>query len=230
MLDDLTTHITDIVESLGYVGVALLVALENLFPPIPSEAVLPLAGFVAGRGDASYPGMVLAATIGSVVGAWMLYGIAAAIGPIRMHVYVVRYGRWLGIKEHDLVRAEQWFDRRAGAAVLVGRCIPLIRSIVSVPAGFRRMPLGRFTINTTIGSAIWNATLIGAGALLGDRWERVGDVMGLLQSAVVAVIAATVCWIAWRRFVRPRLVRAGDLPPDSTVPATAVGRESSDAG
>ena len=151
MFDDLTQRVTDIVESFGYLGVAALVALENLFPPIPSEAVLPLAGFVAGRGDASYLGMVLAATIGSIVGAWMLYGISAAIGPLRLHRFVVRFGRWFGLKEHDLVRAETWFDRRSDAAVLVGRCIPLIRSIVSVPAGFRRMPLPRFTVLTALG-------------------------------------------------------------------------------
>ena len=172
MFDDLTDRVTDIVESFGYIGVLALVAIENLFPPIPSEAVLPLAGFVAGRGDANYFGMVLAATIGSIIGAWALYGIAAWIGPLRLHRFVVRFGRWFGIKERDLVRAEEWFDRRSDAAVLIGRCIPLIRSIVSVPAGFRRMPLGRFTVLTAIGSTVWNAALIGAGAVLGERWEQ----------------------------------------------------------
>lgn len=213
MFDDLTQRVTDIVESFGYLGVAALVALENLFPPIPSEAVLPLAGFVAGRGDASYLGMVLAATIGSIVGAWMLYGISAAIGPLRLHRFVVRFGRWFGLKEHDLVRAETWFDRRSDAAVLIGRCIPLIRSIVSVPAGFRRMPLARFTVLTALGSAVWNAALIGAGAILGDRWEQVGDIVGLLQGVVIVVVVALLGWFVWRRFVRPRLARAGDLPP-----------------
>lgn len=213
MFDDLTQRVTDIVESFGYLGVAALVALENLFPPIPSEAVLPLAGFVAGRGDASYLGMVLAATIGSIVGAWMLYGISAAIGPLRLHRFVVRFGRWFGLKEHDLVRAETWFDRRSDAAVLIGRCIPLIRSIVSVPAGFRRMPLPRFTVLTALGSAVWNAALIGAGAVLGDRWEQVGDIVGLLQGVVIVVVVALLGWFVWRRFVQPRMARAGDLPP-----------------
>ena len=213
MFDDLTRRVTDIVESFGYLGVAALVAIENLFPPIPSEAVLPLAGFVAGRGDASYPGMVLAATLGSIVGAWMLYGISAAIGPLRLHRFVVRFGRWFGLAEHDLVRAETWFDRRSDAAVLIGRCIPLIRSIVSVPAGFRRMPLARFTALTAIGSTVWNAALIGAGAVLGDRWEQVGDVVGLLQGVVIVAVVALLGWFVWRRFVQPRLARVGDLPP-----------------
>ncbi len=207
MLGDLTTFVTDVVETVGYVGVALLVAVENLFPPIPSELILPLAGFVAGRGDASLIGMIVAATLGSVVGAWILYGISAAIGPERLHGFIVRYGRWFGIKEPDLVRAEEWFDRRSDAAVLIGRCVPLIRSIVSVPAGFRRMPFVRFTVLTAIGSAIWNVALISAGAILGDRWDQVGDVVGLLQAVVIIVIVALVALFVWKRFIKPRFTR-----------------------
>lgn len=207
MLGDLTTFVTDVVETVGYVGVALLVAVENLFPPIPSELILPLAGFVAGRGDASLIGMIVAATLGSVVGAWILYGISAAIGPERLHGFIVRYGRWFGIKEADLVRAEEWFDRRSDAAVLIGRCVPLIRSIVSVPAGFRRMPFVRFTVLTAIGSAIWNVALISAGAILGDRWDQVGDVVGLLQAVVIIVIVALVALFVWKRFIKPRFTR-----------------------
>lgn len=216
MFDSLTTFVTDLVETLGYVGVAFLVALENLFPPIPSEVVLPLAGFVAGRGDASLVGMIIAATIGSVVGAWALYGIAAAIGERRLHAFVARFGRWFGLKEADLTRAEEWFDRRSTMAVLLGRCVPLIRSIVSIPAGFRRMPLVRFTLLTAAGSAVWNTALMSAGAILGDRWEEVGSVVGLLQAVVIIVIVALVVWFVWKRFAQPRLVRRGDLPlPDA---------------
>ncbi len=214
MLDDLTDRVADVVEALGYLGVALLVALENVFPPIPSEVVLPLAGFVAGRGDASLPGMIAAATVGSVVGAWILYGIAAAVGPVRLRGFVVRHGKWFRLGERDLERAEEWFDRRSDAAVLIGRCIPLIRSIVSVPAGFRRMPFARFTVFTALGSLVWNAALIGAGAVLGDRWERVGDVVGLLQGAVIVAAVVLVAVIVWRRVLRPRLRSAGDLPAD----------------
>lgn len=215
MLDDLTGWVTDVINTLGYVGVAFLVALESVFPPIPSEVVLPLAGFVAGRGDASLPGMIAAATVGSVVGAWVLYGIAAWIGPVRLRAFIVRFGRWFGIKEDDLTRAELWFDRRSNVAVLVGRCVPLIRSIVSVPAGFRRMPLGRFTVLTTIGSAVWNLALISAGAALGDNWEEVGDVVSLFQIAVVVAIIGLVLWFLFARFVKPRLQATGDLPPDA---------------
>lgn len=192
MLSNLATWVQDVIESLGYLGVALLVIAENLFPPIPSEIVLPFAGFVARRGDGSVIVMVLAATIGSVLGALILYAIAAAIGPERIHRFVVRFGRWFGVKENDMVRAEEWFDRRSNISVLVGRCVPLIRSLVSIPAGFRRMKLARFTLLTAIGSAVWNIALIGAGAALGDQWDRVGDYVGVFQWVVIAALVAVV--------------------------------------
>lgn len=210
----MTGWVTDVIDALGYAGVAFLVALENVFPPIPSEVVLPLAGFVAGRGDASLPGMIAAATLGSIVGALILYAVAAAIGPERLREFVIRYGKWFTIREADLVRAEEWFDRRSDAAVLVGRCVPLVRSIVSVPAGFRRMPIVRFIILTALGSLVWNTALIGAGAALGDNWDKVGDWVGLFQIVVVITIVGLVLWFLFARFVKPRMAAAGDLPPD----------------
>jgi membrane protein DedA with SNARE-associated domain len=200
----LTDRVTDVVETVGYVGVALLVALENLFPPIPSEVVLPLAGFVAGRGDANVVGMVAAATVGSIVGAWVLYLVAAGIGPVRLRRFVVRYGGWFRLGEADLDRAESWFDRNSTRAVLFGRCVPLIRSLVSIPAGFRRMPPVRFTVYTALGSVVWNTALIGAGYALGDRWEQVGDYVSWFQYAVIAAVIGAVVWFGYRRFLAPR--------------------------
>jgi membrane protein DedA with SNARE-associated domain len=214
VFDDITGWVEDVIDALGYAGVAFLVALENLFPPIPSEVVLPLAGFVAAGSAVEVVGMIVAATVGSTVGALILYGIAAAIGPDRIHVFVVRYGRWFTIKEADLVRAEEWFDRRSDVAVLAGRCVPIIRSIVSVPAGFRRMPLLRFTVLTILGSLVWNSALVGAGAALGENWERVGDWVGLFQVAVIIAVVGLVLWFVFVRFVKPRLAASGALPPD----------------
>lgn len=202
MLGDLTEWVTDIVESLGYSGVAFLTLLENLFPPIPSEVILPLAGFVAGRGDANIIGMVAAATVGSLAGAWILYGIAAAIGPVRMRHIVDRWGRYLRIDESDLARSEAWFDRYSGRAVLIGRCVPLIRSLVSIPAGYRRMAPLVFTLYTLVGSLMWNIALVGAGGLLGERWESVADPIGIAQWIVVAIILAAIVWFVWRRISR----------------------------
>ena len=199
MLSNLAQWVQDVIESLGYLGVALLVIAENLFPPIPSEIVLPFAGFVARRGDGSVVVMVLASTVGSVVGALVLYAIAAAIGPERIHTFVVRFGRWFGVKESDMVRAEEWFDRRSNVAVLVGRCVPLIRSLVSIPAGFRRMRFVPFVVLTAVGSAVWNVALIGAGAALGDQWDVVGDYVGILQWLVIVVIMAVVIRFAVQR-------------------------------
>jgi membrane protein DedA with SNARE-associated domain len=212
MLVDLTDWVTDVIDRLGYVGVALLVALENLFPPIPSEIVLPFAGFVVSDGNATLLGMILAATVGSVAGALVLYGIAAAIGPDRLRQFVVRYGRWFRLTTADLDRAERWFDRRAVVAVLVGRCVPLVRSLVSVPAGFRRMPITTFLLYTTIGSLIWNTALIGAGYLLRERWDAVEPIMDWFQYVVVAGIALAVAWFVWTRFVRPGPVASSPTP------------------
>ena len=203
MLTDLTDWVIDVIDKMSYLGVALLVALENVFPPIPSEIVLPFAGVVARRGGATLPGMIVAATIGSVVGALILYGIAAAIGPDRLAAFVMRYGKWFRITPEDIARAERWFDRRAVVAVLIGRCVPLIRSLVSIPAGFRRMPLGTFLLYTVVGSLIWNTGLIGAGYVLGeeDRWRRIEDVMGYVQYVVILAILGAVGWFVWTRFI-----------------------------
>jgi membrane protein DedA with SNARE-associated domain len=205
VLDGLVDWVTSVVETLGYGGVAFLVALENLFPPIPSEVVLPLAGFVAAGGGASVVGMIIAATIGSMVGAYVLYGIAAAIGPIRLRALVVRYGRWFGLDEADMDKTEEWFDRRANLAVLLCRCVPLMRSLISIPAGFRRMPLLPFSLFTLVGSLVWNVLLIGAGYLLGEQWHQVEEPLELFQRLVLAVIALALAWFVWRRIVRPRV-------------------------
>jgi membrane protein DedA with SNARE-associated domain len=202
VLGDLASWVQDVIERLGAVGVALLVILENVFPPIPSEIVLPFAGFVAQRGDGSVVVMIFAATVGAVVGALVLYGIAAVIGPERLAAFVARFGRWFGVKPADLVRAEQWFDRHAVAAVLLGRCVPLIRSIVSIPAGFRRMAITPFLLYTALGSLVWNTALIGAGAILGNQWERVEPYVATLQWVVVAAVALLVL-----RFVFGKLRR-----------------------
>lgn len=198
----MTDWITDVIDTLGWFGVAVLVALENVFPPIPSEAVLPLAGYVSGRGGPSLPVLVAASTAGSVVGGLILYGIAAGVGTARIHLFVVRYGRWFGVDEGELERAEGWFDRRGSVAVLVGRCVPLIRSLVSLPAGARRMPIGRFTVLTAAGSAVWNVALLTAGRLLGEQWERVGDVLGVVQWVVIGAIGIAVAIYARNRVNR----------------------------
>jgi membrane protein DedA with SNARE-associated domain len=203
VLGNLAEWVTDVIERLGYVGVALLVALENLFPPIPSEIVLPFAGFVARDGKATLWGMIVAATIGSMIGALTLYGIAAWIGPDRLRRVLLRYGSWLRLSPTDIDRSEQWFDKRSSAAVLVCRCVPLMRSLISIPAGFRRMDLTRFVVYTLIGSVIWNTVLIGAGYLLRSNWDAVEPVLEWFQYVVIAAILAAIGWYVWRRMLSP---------------------------
>ena len=210
MLEGLVEWTISVVETLGYAGVAALVALENLFPPIPSEVVLPLAGFVAAGGGATVWGMVAAATLGSMIGAYALYGISAAIGPVRLRQFVVRHGRWFGLSEEDLDRSEGWFDDHARLAVFVCRCIPLMRSLISIPAGFRRMPLGTFTLFTLAGSLVWNIGLVGAGYLLGEEWERVESPLDFVQKIVLALVALAIAWLVWRGFVKPRIQDQSD--------------------
>ena len=202
MFSSLATWVQDVIEQLGYLGVALLVVLENIFPPIPSEIVLPFAGFVAQQGSDSVVLMILAATVGSVIGALITYWIAAIIGDDRLHAFTRRFGKWIQIRESDLTRAEEWFDRHAMSAVLVGRCVPLIRSVVSIPAGFRRMKLIPYIAYTFLGSLVWNILLVGAGALLGENWERVGSYIGVFQWIVIALVAVVVVRFLWTHVVR----------------------------
>jgi membrane protein DedA with SNARE-associated domain len=204
MLSNLAEWAIDTIERLGGIGVALLVALENIFPPIPSEIVLPFAGVVARRSGSGIVGMLAFSTAGSLAGAIVLYGVSAWIGPERLAALVTKYGKWLRLTQTDLTRSEAWFDRWSTLAVLVGRCVPLIRSLVSIPAGFRRMNFGVFLLYTAAGSLVWNTALIGAGYALAEegRWLVIEDVMGYAQYVVLAAIATVIFWYIWRRFLR----------------------------
>lgn len=198
---DLAAWVDSVIEALGYLGVGLLVLIENVFPPIPSEAVLPAAGLYAERNGGVVPlvGMIVASTVGSVAGAWLLYGFAAWIGAVRLRAFVVRRGKWLGVKERDLDRAEEWFDRRGETAVLVCRCIPLARSLVSIPAGFRRMRPLRFTVYTAVGSAIWNGALIMVGYAASSHQAKVESVIGYAQYVVILAFIVVIARFVWRR-------------------------------
>jgi membrane protein DedA with SNARE-associated domain len=179
-----TDWVQEVIAEGGYVVLAGIVLLENLFPPIPSELVLPLAGSRVANGTMDYLPAVAAATVGSVLGALIIYAIARFGG----RPLLLRYGRILRLDEQRLDRADAWLDRYGDRIVLFGRVIPVMRSVVSVPAGLSEMPLVRFVLLTTLGSAVWNAALIGAGWALGSRWHEVTDAIGTLTYVVVGVI------------------------------------------
>ncbi len=204
MFDALTDLARDAVTSAGYPGLFAAMLAENLFPPIPSELVLPLAGFESFEGNMVFVWAVLAATAGSLVGALILY----AIGLYGGRPVVFRYGRILRVGPADLDRAEVWFDRWGNWVVLGARVVPIARSLVSIPAGMTRMPLGRFIALTALGSLVWNAILIGAGYQLGANWEEVTDLAERYSTvmkvvAVGAVILAVVWIVRRRRRVKP---------------------------
>ncbi len=184
MLDKITEVARDAVTTLGYPGIFAALVAENVFPPIPSELVLPLAGFEVDSGELNFILVVLSATLGSLVGALILY----AIGLYGGRPLVLRWGGVLRVTERDLDRAEVWFQRWGDWVVLSARVIPVARSLVSIPAGMMRMSLLRFIVLTTIGSAIWNLLLIGAGYQLGKNWEDVTDTVE--RFATVARIGA----------------------------------------
>jgi membrane protein DedA with SNARE-associated domain len=199
VLDGLAEWVTRVIEALGYAGLAILVALEQVFPPIPSEVILPLAGFLTGQGRFSFPLVLIATTAGSLVGALVLYGIGAAIGQRRVTRLFERYGHWALLTPDDLTRSEQWFDRYGPIAVIIGRLVPIVRSLVSIPAGYRRMPLGQFLLLTGFGSALWNGTLIALGWVLGENWHIIEQYVGWLQYVVIAVAAFLVARFVWQR-------------------------------
>lgn len=192
-----------VVDQVGEVGVGALVALENLFPPIPSELILPFAGFRAERGELNVVLAWVAATVGALVGALVLYALGAWVGSERLHALAGR--RWFVVlSQKDYERGERFFDRHGGKVVLLGRCVPLVRSVVSVPAGVARMPLPRFCLYTLAGSGVWNALFIGVGYQLGQNYRRVQGWVAPFSYAVVAAFVGWVAWLTWRKVQRLR--------------------------
>lgn len=189
------TWATDLIERLGALGVAFLMFLETVFPPIPSELIMPLAGFSAARGDATLVGVLLAGIVGSLVGAVLWYEVGRRVGGERIRHFAARHGRWLTLAPQEIDQAEAWFHRRGRWAVLIGRLVPGIRSLISVPAGVAKMPFGQFLLYSTLGTAVWTALLTGAGYLLEDQYTRVGAWMNPVSNVV---IVSLVGWYLWR--------------------------------
>jgi membrane protein DedA with SNARE-associated domain len=191
---------TDVMDALGEIGVGVLVLAENVFPPIPSEVVLPLAGYLASRGRMDLTLVIVAATVGSVLGALLLYEVGARTGRVRLR----RFIDWMPLLEgEDLDNAEAWFARHGQASVLLGRCIPVVRSLISVPAGFAEMPRWRFLVLTAIGSGAWNAVFVGTGYALGERFDEIERYSGWLNTAVYVAIVVLLL-LGLRRALRRR--------------------------
>jgi membrane protein DedA with SNARE-associated domain len=195
----LGVSVSQILRDLGYVGLGALMLAENLFPPIPSEAILPLAGYLVGQGELSFALVMAASTAGSVAGAVILYELARRGG----RPFALRFGRFARVDEERLERAERWFVRRGPVVVLVARCVPGVRSLVSLPAGVLRMPRVQYALLTTIGTVVWNAVLVSLGYALGHEWERVSSAIGTVSTpllvGVVVLGAGLMVRAEWRR-------------------------------
>ncbi len=198
--DSIAGWAVDLMDRLGAPGAGRAVALENLFPPLPSEIILPLAGFTASRGEMSLLGALFWTTAGSVVGALALYLVGAAVGRERIRAIAARLPL---IRLHDVDRTEAWFARHGTKAVFLGRMIPIFRSLISVPAGVERMPVATFLALTAAGSLIWNTVFVLAGYQLGESWWRVEAYAGVLQKVVIGAVAVLVIWFVMSRLRRP---------------------------
>lgn len=191
IISSMTDWLVSLMSQMGGIGVAVAVFLENLFPPIPSEVILPLAGVTASQGKMGLVEAIVWATAGSLIGALVLYAIAAAIGSQRIRRL---FDIMPLVQASDIDTADFWFARYGGSSVLIGRVIPVVRSLISIPAGLARMGLARFIGLTVLGSAVWNTVLVMAGFALGQRWQVILSFLDRFQSVVIVLLAALIVW------------------------------------
>ncbi len=185
-------------NSLSYWGIGLLMFLENIFPPIPSELIMPLAGFTVAQGKLNFAVVVLVGTIGTVLGALPWYYAGKILGEQRLKSWADKYGRWLTISSKDIEKSKRWFDRHGGKAVFICRLVPGVRTLISLPAGISRMPLLPFLVYSTLGTFLWVGLLTYAGYALGDNYEQVEKYLAPVSKIVLATLV--ISFIIW--FVR----------------------------
>lgn len=197
--------ITSTMNSLGYWGIGLLMFLENLFPPIPSELIMPLAGFTVAKGRMEFVPVVVAGTVGTMLGALPWYYIGMTLGEKRITRLADRYGKWLGISSKDIREARSWFTKHGNKAVFFCRLVPGVRTLISLPAGMSSMPLVPFVLYSTLGTLSWVCLLTYAGYFLGDKYELVDEYLGPVSKIVLlALIAAFVFWLIKRNLKRKK--------------------------
>ena len=190
--------IVRLIEQSGYLGIGFLMFLETVFPPIPSEVIMPIAGVAAGQGKLHFGMVVAAGTAGAMLGNIVWYLAARALGVTRLRPFIARYGRWLTMEWAEVERAERWFAKFGSFFVFLGRLLPTIRSLVSVPAGLLRMRFKSFFIASTIGTALWTAILAGAGYQLQQNVDDVASIVGPASNAIIIVLVVGYIWRLWR--------------------------------
>lgn len=187
--------VTGLVQETGYLGIAFLMLAENVFPPIPSELIMPLAGFTAARGELNVVGVLLAGAVGSLAGALVWYYVGLWLGEERLKRWAARHGRWLTVTPGEVDQATAWFRRHGYLAVLFGRLVPAVRTLISVPAGIARMGLPIFLLYSGIGTVVWTTFLLAGGYLLEGRYQQVQEWLNPVSNAVIIVLVA---WYLYR--------------------------------
>lgn len=198
-MDKISEWVLVMMQELGLVGVALMMFLENVFPPIPSELIMPAAGFAAAMGQMNIIAVIIAGTVGSVLGAIPLYYLGTVFDETRLLKLATRYGKYFLIKPEDVTNAQIWFNKYGKAVIFFGRMIPAIRSLISIPAGMNRMPMLPFLILTAFGSAIWTTLLAYAGYVLGANYEKVEAFISPISKIVVVIVLLIGAVIAFFR-------------------------------
>ncbi len=193
--------VIELIKQTGYIGVFLLMFLETVFPPVPSEVIMPIAGLTAARGELSLWGVIVSGTLGAMFGNFFWYLLARVIGIERFRPFIERHGRWLTLDWYDVEKAERLFGRFGGIVVGLGRMLPTVRSVVSIPAGLLKMRLKSFLIWSTVGTAGWSSALAVAGYLLGQQFSNIERVIGPLSMGVIAAIVIAYVWrqLTWRK-------------------------------
>ncbi len=208
LLEQLRVLIEQIILTLGYPGVALIMFAENLFPPIPSEVVLPFAGSLIEAGQLNLVGVLISSTIGAVLGTGLFYCLGLLLGEARTRHLIRRYGRWLALDEDDLDSSLKAFHRHDRSIIFFGRFLPGLRTLISLPAGIAKMRLGTFLLYTTLGTLLWNGLLIGAGVLLGQNWERILNIIDRYETVFWIVVALFIALFILQRIRKWRAQRA----------------------
>jgi membrane protein DedA with SNARE-associated domain len=191
------TWILDIMNQYGYLGIMFLIAIENIFPPIPSEVILTFGGFMTTYTSLKVVGVIISATFGSLIGAILLYGVGSYLSPERLgNLLDGRLGQILNLKKEDFMNACEWFNKKGKSTVLFCRCIPIIRSLISIPAGMAEMKMSQFLLLTTIGSVIWNTALVCLGAILGASWEKIIEKTGIFSQIILLALVFGITFLA----------------------------------
>jgi len=205
--------VQSLMDNFGVFGIGLLMFLENIFPPIPSEIIMPLAGYQAATGQVSMVSVIVAGTIGSLLGILPWYYLGLVVGEKRIERLADRYGRWITMTAEDVEAADRWFRRYGLWAVTFGRLVPTVRTLISIPAGLARMPMPLFLAFSAIGTVVWTAGLAFAGYLLAQQYERVNDYIGPVSNAVIAIVVIVYVYRVVTFKAKPR-TRPIDLQSD----------------